>query len=241
MKSSAGRPAFIGERANVSGSRDFQRLVTAGDWNGAVEFALAQTAEGAAIVDVCLMSRSRDEMHDAEQFYSRAALQQHPPFMIDSQSSEAMELALQFCGDGNFLNSASPEAEPHLDRVCKLAKLHHASVVIACRDDAGLAVTRQRKLDIARRILDQIDLPLALVIVDVLAFPVATVPGGLTESLAAIELIREACPGVRTLLALSNFSFGMPIHERLPLEKLILDDASSAGLDFVILNTRHHR
>ena len=241
MKSPVARPVFIGERANVSGARDFERLVTAGDWNGAIKFALAQSAEGAAIVDVCLMSASRDELHDAKEFYSRAALPQHPPFMIDSQSSEAMELALQFCGDGNFLNSASLEDRPHLDRVCKLAKLHHATVVIACRDVAGLAVTRQRKLDIAQRTLDQIDLALASVIVDVLAFPVATLPEGLNESLAAIDLIREACPGVRTLLALSNFSFGMPTRERVTLEKLILDDASSAGLDFVILNTRHHR
>ena len=206
-----------------------------------MDFALAQTAEGAAILDVCLISASGDEVRDAGQFYSRAVLNNHPPFLIDSRSPETMERALQICGAGNFLNSASLEDEVHLDRVCRLAKLHHAGIVIACRDDAGLAINRQRKLDIAQRTLDWIDAAPESVIVDVLAFPVATLPEGLPESLAAIELIRKACPGVRTLLALSNFSFGMPWQERVRVEKGILNDASSAGLDFVILNTRHHR
>lgn len=206
-----------------------------------MDFALAQTAEGAAILDVCLISASRDEVRDAAQFYSRTVLKNHPPLMIDSQSPETMEHALQICGAGNFLNSASLEDEAHLDRVCRLAKLYRAGIVIACRDVAGLAITRHRKLDIAQRTLDRVDAAPESVIVDVLAFPVATLPEGLTESLAAIELIREACPGVRTLLALSNFSFGMPPQQRIPLEKGILNDASSAGLDFVILNTRHHR
>ena len=180
-------------------------------------------------------------MRDAEQFYSRATRKNRPPFMIDSLSAETMERALQICGAGNFLNSTSLEDEVHLNRVCRLAKLHHAGIVIACRDGAGLAITRQRKLDIARRTLDRMDPAPESVIVDVLAFPVATLPEGLTESLAAIELIREACPGVRTLLALSNFSFGIPLKQRAAVEKTILNDASSAGLDFVILNTRRHR
>ncbi len=231
----------IGERANLSGSRAFNRFVTAGDWNGAVAYALAQTAEGAAILDVCLISGTRDELRDAEEFYSRAVLKKHPPFMIDSRNPEAMERALQFCGAGNFLNSASLEDQVHLQRVCELAKHYHAGVVIACRDDKGLALTRRRKLEIAQRTIDRMHPRPDTVIVDVLAFPFATHPEGLTESLAAIRLIREACPEVRTLLALSNFSFGMPPRQRVPLEKRILTDASSAGLDFVILNTRSHR
>jgi 5-methyltetrahydrofolate--homocysteine methyltransferase len=206
-----------------------------------VDFALAQTAEGAAILDVCLISASSYELRDAAHFYSRAALKNHPPFMIDSRSPETMERALQICGAGNFLNSSSLEDKVHLGRVCRLAKLYRSGIVIACRDDAGLAITRQRKLEIAQRTLDRMDPVPESVIVDVLAFPVATLPEGLTESLAAIELIRKACPEARTLLALSNFSFGMPAQQRIPVEMGILNDASSAGLDFVILNTRRHR
>ena len=231
----------IGERANISGSRAFQQLVTAGDWDGAVEYALAQSAEGAAVLDVCLISGTRHEVRDTAEFYSRAVLKKHPPFMIDSQNPVPMARALQICGEGNFLNSASLEDEAQLQRVCQLAKRYHAGLVIACRDAKGLALTRQRKLEIAQRTLDRMRPRPAEVIVDVLALPVCTVPDGLTESLAAIDLIRQACPEVRTLLALSNFSFGMPLKQRVPLEKSILNDASTAGLNMVILNTRRHR
>ncbi len=193
------------------------------------------------MLDVCLISGSRDEGRDATDFYSRAILTKHPPFLIDSQSPETMERALQICGAGNFLNSASMGDVVNLQQVCHLAKHYRAGIVIACRDEDGLALTRQRKLEIARRTLDRMRPRPASVIVDVLALPVLTVPDGLKESLAAIELIREACPEVRTLLALSNFSFGMPPNERILLENSIFHEASSVGLDMVILNTRHHR
>jgi len=225
----------VGERANVSGSRTFERLVRTGDWDGAIDFALPQSHEGASVLDVCLISP--DELRDTEQFYSRAALRSHPPWMIDSRSPEVMESALQICGSGHFLNSTSLEDPRHLDHVCGLAKVYRAGIVIACRDAAGLAMTRHRKLDVVQRTLDRIHAEVEPVIVDLLAFPVAAFPEGLAETLAAIEGVR----GARTLLALSNFSFGMPPAERVSLEKRILNDASSAGLDFVILNTRRHR
>jgi 5-methyltetrahydrofolate--homocysteine methyltransferase len=209
----------------------------AADWDAAVDFTLTQTAEGADVLDICLVSPDRDELHHAEQFYSRISLRKHPPLMIDSLNPEVMELALRVCGGGNFLNSASLQDRSHLQRVCELAEHSGSAFVVACRDEAGLAITRERKLNVALKTLDCVDVDPESVIVDVLALPVVTFPDGRGEAIAAIELIRHALPGVRTLLALSNFSFGMPPRERDAVERAILQDAVSAGVDFVILNT----
>ncbi|MEP6533804.1 MAG: dihydropteroate synthase [Bryobacteraceae bacterium] len=232
---------LVGERANLSGSRAFDRLVTAGDWDAAVDFALAQTSEGAAILDVCLISETRDEVRDTEQFYSRAALRNHRRWMVDSQHPLVMERALQVCGEGQVLNSASLANPANLDRVGELALQYGAAIVVACRDAAGPAMTRHAKLDAARRALDQLSIETDKVILDLLAFPITAFPDALAETLDAIGLIRQACPGARTLLALSNFSFRMPFAERFALEERILNEACAAGLDFLILNTRRHR
>jgi 5-methyltetrahydrofolate--homocysteine methyltransferase len=215
-------------------------LVEAADWDGAVTFALQQEAEGAAILDVCLMSSRRDELLDASQFYSRIVRQKHPPLMIDSLDAGVMEHALRFCRAGQFLNSISLEDETHLRRVCSLAGGYRAGVVIACRDEQGPAFDRHRKLDAALRAVDRGAVAPESVIIDLLAFPAATLPDGVKESLAAIEVVKHALPGVSTLLALSNFSFGMPAPERQAFERGILLSAAYAGLDYVILNTRRH-
>ena len=160
--------------------------------------------------------------------------------MVDSHDAGVMEQALRICGAGHFLNSVSLEDETHLRRVCGLAGRYGAGVVIACRDEEGPAIDRHRKLDAALRAVDRGAVAPESAIIDLLAFPAATLPDGLKESLAAIELVKHASPGVSTLLALSNFSFGMPAPERKAFERNILLSAASAGLDYVILNTRRH-
>ena len=151
-----------------------------------------------------------------------------------------MEQALRFCGAGHFLNSVSLADESHLRGVCGLAGRYGAGVVIACRDQEGPAINRHRKLDAALRAVDRGEVPPESAIIDLLAFPAETFPDGVKESLAAIELVKHALPAVSTLLALSNFSFGMPAPQRQAFEIGILLGAASAGLDYVILNTCRH-
>lgn len=158
------------------------------------------------------------------------ARREHPPLMIDSMNAAALEKALDLAGSGCIINSASLADEVHLSKVDELAQRYLAEVVIAGRDQAGLATTKERKVDIAERTLARISSP---AIVDLLALPVKTSPDAWKESVAAIGLI-----SARTLLALSNFSFGLPQDERAAIEQDILHHAKTAGLDFVILNPR---
>jgi 5-methyltetrahydrofolate--homocysteine methyltransferase len=238
------QPRIIGERANAAGSLTFQRLIAASDWDGAIDLTLAQVSEGAEFVDVCLMSPDRDELSDVAEFYSRLQHRIHPPVFIDSLNADAMELALGFCGPGATLNSASLQSPAHLERVCSLARLYKAAVVIACRDSRELAVTATQKLKIARQALNLITKDYGLdpesILLDVLAFPVSTSPEALPHTLSGIELIHGEIPHVRTLIGLSNLSYGLPEHERASVERNALVQAAAAGLDFVILNTARH-
>jgi 5-methyltetrahydrofolate--homocysteine methyltransferase len=228
----------------VAGSLAFQRLIAASDWNGAIDLTLAQVSEGAEFIDVCLMSPHRDELRDVADFYSRIQHRIHPPVFIDSLSTDAMELALGFCGPGATLNSASLKNPSHLERVCSLARLHQAGVVIACRDSGELAVTAEQKLKTAHQALDVITKDHGLnpesILLDLLALPVSTCPQSLQHTLSAIEFIHGEMPQIRTLIGLSNLSYGLPEHERAAVERNALAQAAAAGLDFVILNTARH-
>ncbi len=184
-------------------------------------------------------------MRDVEEFYSRISRRPHPPLMIDTMKPEAMELALSICGPNAILNSANLADLPQLNAVCDLARSHAASIVAGCRDAQGMATTRERKLEVTLRAVDRIaekqGIAPEYVILDLLAFPVATSPEYFDETVAAIELIGNALPNTRTLLALSNFSYGLPERERTAVEVSALGRITAAGLDIAILNTSRHR
>jgi 5-methyltetrahydrofolate--homocysteine methyltransferase len=122
--------------------------------------------------------------------------------------------------------------------------LHKTGVVIACRDSAKIAVTAAQKLKIARQVMKIITKDYRLdpefIILDVLAFPISNSPESLLHTLSAIELIHGEMPQIRTLIGLSNLSYGLPEHERAAVERNALAQAGAAGLDLVILNTARH-
>jgi 5-methyltetrahydrofolate--homocysteine methyltransferase len=243
------RPLLVGERTNVIGSRLFKNLVAEEKWEEASEIARRQVRGGAHIVDVCLQSTERDEKKDIAPFYEKLIRKVKAPVMIDTTDAVAVELALTYCQGKAILNSINLEdGEEKFERVVPLAHDFGAAVVVGCIDEDKLqaqAFTRERKLAIAERsyklLTGKYGLAAEDIIFDPLVFPCATGDenyiGGAVETMEGIRLIKKALPDVRTILGISNVSFGLPAGAREVVNSVFLYYCTKAGLDLAIVNT----
>ena len=242
------RPLIVGERTNVIGSRAFKNLVAAEQWEEATEIARRQVKSGAHIVDVCLQSTDRDEIKDIPPFYDQLIRKIKAPLMIDTTDSAAIELALTYCQGKSIINSINLEdGEEKFERVCPLARSYGAAIIVGCIDEdpnQAQAFTRQRKLEIAERSYELLNGKYGIrpenIIFDPLVFPCATGDenyiGGAVETMEGIRLIKKGIPHVRTVLGISNVSFGLPPGAREVVNSVFLYYCTKAGLDLAIVN-----
>jgi 5-methyltetrahydrofolate--homocysteine methyltransferase len=243
------RPLLVGERTNVIGSRLFKNLVAEEKWEEASEIARRQVKGGAHIVDVCLQSTERDEKKDIPVFYEKLIRKVKAPVMIDTTDATAIELALTYCQGKSIINSINLEdGEEKFERVVPMAHDFGAAVVVGCIDEDKLqaqAFTRERKLAVAQRsyklLTEKYGLGPEDIIFDPLVFPCATGDenyiGGAVETVEGIRLIKQALPDVRTILGISNVSFGLPAGAREVVNSVFLYYCTKAGLDLAIVNT----
>jgi 5-methyltetrahydrofolate--homocysteine methyltransferase len=243
------RPLLVGERTNVIGSARFRKLVAEERWDEAAEIARRQVAGGAQVVDVCLQSTERDELADITSFYDRLTRSVKAPLMIDTTDPAAVELALSYCQGKSIVNSVNLEdGEERFRRVCPLLRRYGAAVVVGTIDEDPVqaqAFTRQRKIEVARRshwlLTQRYGLAEADLIFDPLTFPVATGDetyiGGAVETIAALTLMKRELPSSRTILGISNVSFGLPPAAREVVNSVFLYHCTRAGLDLAIVNT----
>ncbi len=242
------RPLIVGERTNVIGSRLFKNMVAEEKWEEATEIARWQIRNGAHIVDVCLQSSDRDEMNDIPPFYEKLIRKIKAPIMIDTTDPAGVELALTYCQGKSIINSINLEdGEEKFEKMCPIAKAYGAALVVGTIDEDKLqaqAFTRERKLEVARRSVDLLTskyrIPATDIIIDPLVFPCATGDenyiGGAVETIEAIRLIKEHLPLVKTILGVSNISFGLPASAREVVNSVFLYYATKAGLDLAIVN-----
>jgi len=243
------RPLLVGERTNVIGSRRFKRLISEGAWESAAEVGRAQVRKGAQIVDVCLADPDRDEVDDTDAFLSELIKKVKAPLMIDSTDVEVVHRALTYCQGKAIINSINLEdGEERFEEIVPLAKRFGAALVVGCIDEdpiQGMAVTAERKLDVARRSIDLLCRKYGMaqedLIFDPLVFPCATGDqaylGSAQATVEGVRAIKEAFPQVRTILGISNVSFGLPPAGREVMNSVFLYECTRAGLDMAIVNT----
>ncbi|HLB95172.1 MAG TPA: methionine synthase, partial [Nitrospiria bacterium] len=243
------RPVIVGERTNVIGSRRFKQFIVEGGIEEAAEIGRAQIKNGAQVLDVCMANPDRDELLDMERFVEALNRMVKAPLMIDSTDPKVTEAALKRCQGKCIINSINLEdGEERFERIVPLIKQYGGSVVVGCIDEdkiQGMAVTRQRKLAIAKRSYDLLTnkygLPPRDIIFDSLVFPVGTGDanyiGSAPETIEGIRMIKEALPEVKTILGISNVSFGLPPAGREVLNAVFLYHCIKAGLDYAIVNS----
>ena len=239
---------LVGERTNANGSKRFREAMLAGDWETCVAIGRDQIREGAHILDVCVDYTGADGVADMTEVMSRLATQSSVPIMVDTTEAPVARAALTWLGGKALLNSVNLEEGDgpgtRLDQFLSLAREFGAAVVATCIDQDGQARTAEWKVRAARAIVtlaeERYGLDRGDIFIDPLALPLST---GMEDSrrdgretIEAISLIREQLPGVRTILGLSNISFGLAPAARQALNSVFLHECQAAGLDAAIVH-----
>jgi 5-methyltetrahydrofolate--homocysteine methyltransferase len=244
--SDAQRPVMVGERTNVLGSRKFKQLIQAGQHEAAAEVGRAQVKAGGQILDVCLQDPDRPEMEDMEAFLDRLIRLVKVPLMIDSTDAAVMERALTWCQGKAILNSINLEdGRSRFERVVPLARRFGAAMVVGLIDEKGMAVTVERKEEVARRtfhiLVEEMGVKPEDIWWDPLVFPCGTGDaaylGSAAQTIEGVRAVKELFPDSKTILGISNVSFGLPNAGREVLNSVFLYHCTKAGLDAAIVNT----
>ena len=240
------RPLLVGERTNVLGSRKFKRLIQEGAHEAAAEVGRAQVRASAQVLDVCLQDPDRDETSDMEAFLDRLVRLVKVPLMIDSTDHAVMERALTYCQGKSVLNSINLEdGRVRFERVVPLARRYGAAMVVGLIDEKGMAVTVERKLEVARRsyqiLVEEMGVQPEDIWWDALVFPCGTGDqaylGSAAQTIEGVRGLKELFPDTKTVLGVSNVSFGLPAAGREVLNSVFLYHCTKAGLDAAIVNT----
>ena len=237
-------PLIVGERANSNGSKRFRELLLADDYDAMVQIGRQQEKDGAHMLDVCVAYAGRDEVRDSEEVIRRFNQQITIPLMIDSTEVNVIERALQLIGGRVIINSVNLEdgEGSRFHAILNLAKTYGAAVVALTIDESGMALTADKKVAIAHRIFDLATQKFGLrpedLIFDALTFTLANpeYADAAVQTMTAIRRIKQEIPDVRTILGVSNSSFGLKPYARKIINSVFLYNAIEAGLDMAIVN-----
>lgn len=238
-------PSLIGERANSNGSKAFRELLLSGDTDGMLAVARNQEGEGAHFIDACVAYAGRNESADMNRFIFELNKTLTVPIVIDSTEPPVLEQALKLCGGKPVINSINFEdGGEKLHYILSMIKRFPAASIALTIDEKGMAMTAEEKFAVASRLHDlwsgEYGLPPEDLIVDPLTFSIGSgdetlVTAGV-ETLNAIKMIKERLKGVKTVLGLSNISFGLSAQSRPVLNSVFLHEAVKAGLDMAIVH-----
>src|SRR3954451_3822926 len=241
-------PTLVGERVNSQGSRKAKELLLSDDYDGLLQVAEDQVEGGAHVLDICVaLTERQHEDEQMRQVVKRVSLTQPAPIQVDSTEPEVIEMALEQILGRAIVNSVNLEAgRDKLDRVAPLALKHGAALIALTIDEVGMAKTAARKVEIATRIAELCDehgLERELLIFDVLTFTLTTGDEewrpSAVETIKGIREVKEALPGVKTSLGVSNVSFGVGQPARAVLNSVFLHHCVEAGLDLAMVNPNH--
>src|SRR5690242_382433 len=242
-------PTIVGERVNSQGSRRAKELLLADDYDALLQVAEDQVEGGAHVLDLCVALTERsDEDEQMRLVAKKVSLTQPAPIQIDSTEPEVIATALDQIPGRAIVNSVNLEAgRDKLDKVVPIAMQHGAALIALTIDEEGMGKTRERKLEIARRLHELVctehGMDPELLIFDALTFTLTTgddewKPSAI-ETIEGIRLIKSELPGVKTSLGVSNVSFGIGLTARSVLNSVFLHHCVEAGLDLAMVNPNH--
>ncbi len=242
-------PTLIGERVNSQGSRLVKRLLLEDDFDRIVEIAVGQVNRGAHMLDVCVALTERDdEKEQMQQLVKKLSMAVEAPLIIDTTEADVAEAALALYPGRGIINGNNLEnGRERIDAILPIARKHGAAVLSMTIDEEGMAHSRDKKLEIARRITEIAHRDYGMMpddlVFDTLTFPLTTgqeeLRNDAVETIEGIRLIKEQIPGVMTALGISNVSFGVGAAARGALNSVFLYHAVKAGLDMAIVNPAH--
>ena len=230
----------IGERINPTGKPKLKAVLREGDYDYLVGEAVAQQEAGAAILDVNVGLPELDEPAVLAAAVGRLQATVTAPLQVDSSDPAAIEAAVRGYAGKPLVNSVNGKRE-NLDAVLPVVARYGCAVVGLTLDEDGIPPTAEGRLAVAERIVAAAEahgIPRCDVAIDCLVMAAATNQDEVREILRAVRLVKERL-GVRTVLGVSNVSFGLP--QRGLVNATFLAAALAAGLDLPILNPLNAR
>ena len=225
----------VGERINPTGKKRFQQALRDGDMNYILEQAVSQAEAGAQILDVNVGAPGVDEPARMEQVVKALQSVVSLPLQLDSSHAEALERGLRVYNGKPIVNSVNGEPEV-LEKVLPLCKKYGAAVVGLAIDERGIQPKAEDRVAIARRIKKaalEAGIPQEDIYIDCLTLTASAQQEDVLATVQALHTCKTEL-GVRTILGVSNISFGLPCRSY--LNTTFLTMAMYAGLDLAIMN-----
>lgn len=234
------RIAVIGERINPTGKPKLKAALRAGDLDYLVGEAVSQQECGADVLDVNVGLPELDEPAVLTAAVDKLAATVTLPLVIDSSDPVAVEAAVRGYAGKPLINSVNGKRE-NLDAVLPIVRKYGCAVIGLALDEDGIPPTAEGRYAVAERIVAETDrygIPRTDVVIDCLTMACATNQSEALEILRAITMVKDRL-GVRTVLGVSNISFGLP--QRNMVNSTFLAAAFGCGLDMPILNPKAKR
>lgn len=225
----------VGERINPTGKKRLQQALRDGDSAYPCAQAVAQAEAGAQVLDVNAGLPGIDEAATLEQLVKDLQAITDLPLQLDSSNPEALSRALRIYNGKPIVNSVNGEQKT-LDTILPLCKKYGAAVVGLALDEHGIPADAEGRFAIAKRIAaaaNAAGIPNEDIYIDCLTLTASAQQEGAVQTLEALTRCKKVL-GVRTVLGVSNISFGLPCRGY--LNTTFLTMAMSAGLDLAIMN-----
>jgi 5-methyltetrahydrofolate--homocysteine methyltransferase len=240
------KPLVVAEEMNTTTRVEhFRNLVRAKKYDDILALAKKLVNEGSHMLDLCCAIVGEDEKGYITSILEKIATRVPAPVLVDSTEADVVEEALKRIPGRAIINSINLEdGEKRTSKVLPMAKRYGAAVIALTIDEDGMALTAEKKTAIAKRIFDLATKKYGLdptdLIFDALTLPISTgqeeYRSAGMETLKAVEQIKKELPGVKTILGVSNISFGLDAYPRRVLNSVFMHEAVDHGLDMAIVN-----
>ena len=240
------KPLIIAEEMNTTTRVEhFRNLVRAKKYDDILTLAKKLANEGSHMLDLCCAIVGEDEKGYISAILEKIATRVPAPILIDSTEADVVEEALKRIPGKAIINSINLEdGEKRTSKVLPMAKRYGAAVIALTIDEEGMALTADKKVAIAERIFklatEKYGIRPVDLIFDALTLPISTgqeeYRSAGIETLNAVKRIKEELPEVKTVLGVSNISFGLDAYPRRVLNSVFMHEAVDNGLDMAIVN-----
>src|SRR5947209_9089814 len=241
-----GQPVVVAEEMNTTTRVEhFKNLVREAKYDDILALSKKLAAEGSHMLDLCCAIVGEDEKRYMSSILEKIATRVPAPILVDSTEADVVEVALKRIPGKAIINSINLEdGEKRTSKVLPMAKRYGAAVIALTIDEDGMALTADKKLAIAKRIYELATKKYGVrptdLIFDALTLPISTGQeeyrtAGI-ETLQGIKRIKQELPEVKTLLGVSNISFGLETYARRVLNSVFMHEAVNHGLDMAIVN-----
>ncbi|MBV9436663.1 MAG: homocysteine S-methyltransferase family protein, partial [Acidobacteria bacterium] len=241
-----GQPVVVAEEMNTTTRVEhFKNLVRGGKYDDILALSKKLVAEGSHMLDLCCAIVGEDEKGYMSSILEKVATRVPAPILVDSTEADVVEVALKRIPGKAIINSINLEdGEKRTRKVLPMAKRYGAAVIALTIDEEGMALTADKKVAIAKRIYqlatEKYGIRAVDLIFDPLTLPISTgqeeYRSAGIETLEAVRRIKQELPECRTILGVSNISFGLAVYPRRVLNSVFLREAVDRGLDCAIVN-----